>query len=247
MKLNLSASPGKASCRPFHPERGFTLIELLVVIAIIAILASMILPGLAEAKRKAYQNGCLSNMRQVGAAFQMWLPDNNDWLPPGEASPFGLWVGQRPAYREEGRFQRQMSYHFAEYLGYPAPDEELRTVDVFFCPGFKRYGKDVTEIDERTVYCRTMAGYNRLPFDPFGYPPASGNPPEPNWRLSDVAAVRPLSDVWLLVDTDQVVITNPGNTWRSQLPETPVHGSVRNFLYMDGHVATKRVGEPGTF
>ena len=60
---------------------GFTLIELLVVIAIIAILAGMLLPTLGRAKEDSVRIKCVSNLKQLGMAMQMYGDDNNSLLP----------------------------------------------------------------------------------------------------------------------------------------------------------------------
>jgi prepilin-type N-terminal cleavage/methylation domain-containing protein/prepilin-type processing-associated H-X9-DG protein len=62
--------------------RGFTLIELLVVIAIIAILAAILFPVFAQAREKARQGSCLSNMKQMALAVHMYAQDYDEILPP---------------------------------------------------------------------------------------------------------------------------------------------------------------------
>src|SRR6184192_1344804 len=71
---------------------GFTLIELLVVIAIIAILAAILFPVFAQAREKARQTACLSNLKQVGTGLMMYAQDYDETLPaqPNEVPKFWL-------------------------------------------------------------------------------------------------------------------------------------------------------------
>ncbi|MDQ2686596.1 MAG: DUF1559 domain-containing protein [Armatimonadota bacterium] len=65
---------------------AFTLIELLVVIAIIAILAAVLFPVFAQAREKARQAACLSNMKQIGLAIEMYKDDFDQYYPPSQVS-----------------------------------------------------------------------------------------------------------------------------------------------------------------
>jgi len=77
-------------------KRGFTLIELLVVIAIIAILAAILFPVFAQARAKARGISCLSNVKQAGTAFHMYVQDYDETTPSGRGGGWEWWTELMP-------------------------------------------------------------------------------------------------------------------------------------------------------
>jgi prepilin-type N-terminal cleavage/methylation domain-containing protein/prepilin-type processing-associated H-X9-DG protein len=128
-------------------RRGFTLIELLVVIAIIGILAAMVFPVFARARESARKAVCLSNVKNIALAVQMYLSDNNDTLWPKEhRSEILDWMqtaapgGGDPADLCEAGSSAGDKYASRgnPYLRTPVVlDEYVKNRDVWRCPSAK--------------------------------------------------------------------------------------------------------------
>src|SRR5687768_15561281 len=100
-------------------QSGFTLIELLVVIAIIAILAAILFPVFAQAREKARQTSCLSNMKQQGLAVMLYAQDYDETVPP-------WWVWNRVPTNPKG--WGEIYYWYVNLLPY------VKSRDMFRCP-----------------------------------------------------------------------------------------------------------------
>lgn len=89
---------------------GFTLVEMLVVIGIIAVLVGILLPILGMAREAGRCANCLSNLKQIGAAFQMYANDHNGYMVPGDYfgqsdSPATFWsAGNWAVILAEGNY-----------------------------------------------------------------------------------------------------------------------------------------------
>ncbi len=96
-------------------RRGFTLIELLVVIAIIAILAAILFPVFAQAREKARQTTCISNMKEIGLAAQMYIQDYDEaWFTmydPYNNLGTGHWYFRVSPYIKSGTGDTWQSYY----------------------------------------------------------------------------------------------------------------------------------------
>ena len=115
----------------------FTLIELLVVIAIIAILASMLLPALNQARGKAKAIKCVANQKQMGTATAMYTQDYESWLP---IDTLGAGAPTDDDYTIQWRLEIAPYIYSGKNL--TINSSELRK-GVFKCPSFENPSGDI--------------------------------------------------------------------------------------------------------
>jgi prepilin-type N-terminal cleavage/methylation domain-containing protein/prepilin-type processing-associated H-X9-DG protein len=171
-------------------KRGFTLIELLVVIAIISILAAMLFPVFAQARQKARQTACLSNVRQITQSMMMYRQDYDEGFPQL------FYTG------EAGKTQPD---NFGLYRWSWLVQPYAKSFDLFFCPS----DGNAAHLRQKT---NPNFGYNFGLLPSYGYNAHYLSPGEDPY-LPDHAEFLPVSEAYLTAPSETVMLAE--STWFS--------------------------------
>jgi prepilin-type N-terminal cleavage/methylation domain-containing protein/prepilin-type processing-associated H-X9-DG protein len=220
---------------------AFTLIELLVVITIIAILAAILFPVFAQAREKARQTSCLSNMRQLGTALSMYVQDYDEAFPPSQSA---LLTDRRIPSSDR---------ILAPTYGASRITPYVKNGEVFLCPSDRATQMWVPLDGTPYRYSYYLNARLALGSHPFFNSPSAG------WGVfiaNDPQATRSLSEITVPADTIAISERDGRrpdehvNAWRDVVPFNPGlpdldprngrgttrHSGGSNHIYTDGHV-----------
>jgi prepilin-type N-terminal cleavage/methylation domain-containing protein/prepilin-type processing-associated H-X9-DG protein len=200
---------------------GFTLIELLVVIAIIAILAAILFPVFAQAREKARQTSCLSNLKQIELAMHMYSQDNDEMFSLARYAPY-YWDGADWPDTHTWRM---------------AVQPYIKSKDVTRCPSNAFYDAGV-EVDEpvwRSYAMNSSALYGDK------YAEASITEPAEEIQIAECRYQYP--DLYPQFESPYssfLYSSEPDPTPDSDIGVLQTHTGQSNFAFFDGHVKSMR-------
>jgi prepilin-type N-terminal cleavage/methylation domain-containing protein/prepilin-type processing-associated H-X9-DG protein len=232
-------------------RRAFTLIELLVVIAIIAILASLLLPALANAKAQAKRAQCLNNQRQLGLTWVIYAGDFNETLVPnggrepndtahGNEWVLGFFHNFVPAFTNTAYLLDPKYAAFANYL---------RTPGVYKCPSDKESylqskGRPIPQIRSyaMNLYMGPVASFASYtsPKDQVYHKTTDVGSPASTFVFQDVNPQN--------ICTPAFIVTMLGNGVDGFFHYPATHHNQSGIVnFADGHVEAHRWLDPRTF
>ena len=220
-------------------RQAFTLIELLVVIAVIAILAALLLPSLSSARDTSRKAGCISNLRQVGLAIQMYAHDFDGRIPFGpKAPPF---TSPADLYPSTGAPTTLISLRSGAPVGLGLLLRDYLSTQsrVLFCPGSDQKIDTAAELSKvgtdqaQGSYYYRHAGATRL----FDAPDQPAIPP--NLHLDNLGTNRNGLPIRALA-IDSAFLCPPELASFGVKSSTHHREKLANILYSDGHVSSRQ-------
>ena len=208
-------------------RRGFTLIELLVVIAIIAILAAILFPVFAKARESARRTVCISNVKQIGLAWMMYVQDYDELFPPSNSPLNSQWgnsttyVGKYPCKPCRPHLKTDDSVTYDPTI-YAMP--YIKNQDIFKCPSDvgiplallnePSQGNPVWKV-EKTSYCLNTV----------------------MTRVGGLAAIPVPAETYMGAEvlSFHIGVGEAVNAWAQAKPGQSTYGPQRVAYFVDGH------------
>jgi prepilin-type processing-associated H-X9-DG protein len=213
------------------------LIELLVVIAIIAMLAALLLPALSRAKDSGRRAACISNLRQMGVAIDIYAQDNNGRIPYGpNAPPFTHPTEFYPSTGSPTSLLSLRNTGVPVAAGLLLKEYLASAPQVLFCPGSDQTLNAEAELAKvgttqaQGSYYYRHAGVTKL----FYTPPE----PVPHLQLASLGDNRNGRPIRALAIDSQFLCSGDVAGFGVK-PSTHHRQLAVNILFADGHVASQ--------